>query len=185
MTNSPKRGSFEDFVRWLAAIERNGDGANVPLPETQVLTAARDAWREHQSMQSAQRAALADRVRSGKYVEEVELMAAADGDRDRRLPRLRTPNGFSISALYAGNKGTGVAPVALLVECPADLVEVFRGQKVHISSGGRWVEVGEIDVDGKATGDLPAGMDFRPPFAFRVGALGEYSADPPQPDDLK
>jgi hypothetical protein len=77
--------------------------------------------------------------------------------------------------------------VGVLVECPADLVEVFRSQKVHILAGGQWVEIGEIDVDGKAAGDLPRGVEFRPPFALRVGSnqehpeeLRDIEPDPPQ-----
>jgi len=73
----------------------------------------------------------------------------------------------------------------LLVECPADLIELLRGQKVHISVGGRWTEIGEIDADGKATGDLPEGMDFRPPFAFRVGELGEHPAEVEGPGESR
>ncbi len=175
MTRSLKSGSFEDFVRWLG--EAGHDNADLLQPDLQVLSAAREAWREYQSLQRAQREALAERVRAGTYFEELELMAAAHADRSRWLPRLRTPNGFAISALYAAPSVPGAAPVGLLVECPADLIEMFRGQRVHIAAGGRWVEVGEIDVDGKAMGDLPEGFEFTPPFAFRVGALAEQPAE--------
>jgi hypothetical protein len=182
MTSSLKPGSFEDFLRWLGEATHDSR-ANGPLPDAQVLAAARDAWQQHQSLRRAQRDAIAQRVRSGMYVETVELMAAADADRTRWLPRLRTPNGFAISALYATG-APEAAPVGLLVECPVDLIEVFKGQKVHISMGGRWVEIGEIDVDGKAAGDLPEGIDFRPPFAFRVGTLEEYPSGFEGPGEL-
>jgi len=43
---------------------------------------------------------------------------AADPERGRWLPRLRTPNGFAISALYPPSGLPGAAPVGLLVECP-------------------------------------------------------------------
>jgi hypothetical protein len=96
-------------------------------------------------------------------------MAAADLDSaSRRLPRLRTANGFVISALHATNSLAGSAPIALLVECPDDLIELFKGRRVQILAGGRWIEIGEIDADGKATGDLPGNFDFKPPFALRV-----------------
>jgi len=182
MTNRLKPGSFEDFARWLAETRHESDMDDAE-PDMQMLSAAKKAWRGHQSLQRAQRDALAQRLRAGTYVEEIELMAAADNDRDRRLPRLRTPNGFAISALYAGNSTPRSPPIGLLVQCPADLIEVFRGQKVQVSAAGRWIEIGEIDVDGKAIGDLPEGVDFVPPFAFRVGELGEDAAEPEGPPD--
>jgi hypothetical protein len=176
MTDHLKPGSFEGFARWLGKAKYDSDLDATP-PDIEVLSAANAAWRDHQSMQRSQRDDLAQRVRAGTYFENIELMAAADSDRDRWLPRLRTPNGFAISALYASNSAPGAPPIGLLVECPADLTEVFRGQKVHVSAGGRWIEIGEIDVDGKVTGDLPEGVEFRPPFAFRVGQLGEHAAE--------
>ena len=181
MTNRLKPGSFEDFARWLAEARHESE-VEVTEPDIRVLSAAKEAWREHRSLQRAQRDALVQRLRAGTYTEEIELMAAADSSRDRWLPRLRTPNGFAISALYGGS-ASGGAPVGLLVECPADLIDVFRGQKVHVSARGRWIDVGEIDVDGKATGDLPEGVDFRPPFAFRVGELSENATAPEDPAD--
>ncbi len=182
MTRSLKSGSFEDFVRWLAEA-RPGDGTEVPDPDPEVRSASREAWQQHQSLQSAQRQALAERVRAGTYVEALELMVAADTDRSRWLPRLRTPNGFAISALYATPSAPGVAPVGLLVECPADLIEIFKGQRVHVAAAGRWVEIGEIDVDGKAMGDLPEGFEFTPPFSFRIGTLAPQPAELQRPDE--
>lgn len=181
MTSSLKPGSFEDFLRWLGEAT-DASNTNEQVPDAQVLAAAREAWQQYRSLQRAQRDAIAKRVQAGTYTEAIELMAAADTDRTRWHPRLRTPNGFAISALYATG-APEAAPVGLLVECPVDLIEVFKGQKVHISMGGRWVEIGEIDVDGKATGDLPQGIDFRPPFAFRVGKLEEYPSGFEGPGD--
>jgi hypothetical protein len=165
--------SFEGFLRWLGKPKRAG-GMEVPSPPQDVLAAARTAWQQFQQLEHSYRAELTARVRGGRYYEELELMAAADADRSRWLPRLRTPNGFAISALYAGNSAPGAAPVGLLVECPVELIDLFKGQLVHIAAGGRWVEIGEIDADGKTTGDLPEGIDFKPPFAFRVGKLEEH-----------
>jgi hypothetical protein len=174
----PERASFEDFVRWLGERDREADtGPIEPSPE--VLAAARAAYQEFVNLQRAHRQELLARVRSGTYYEEIELMAAADADRDRWLPRLRTPNGFAISTLYAGTSAAGAAPVGLLVECPGNLVDICRGLKVSILADGKWVELGEIDMDGKTTGDLPPGMEFKPPFGFRVGHFEE------QPEELK
>jgi len=177
MPSNPKPESFEDFVRWLAGAGRVSAG-DLADPPPEVTAAAAAAWQESQSLRRARLDTLAERVRAGRYCEELEVMAAADPDQTRWLPRLRTPNGFAISALYVTDAAMGSAPVALLVECPLDLVEIFKGQKVHVLAGGQWVEIGEIDVDGKATGDLPASIDFKPPFGLRVGARQE------QPEDL-
>jgi hypothetical protein len=176
MAGNPRSEGFEDFVRWLAGA-RPDPTPDLSIPALNVSSAATVAWQESQSLRRAHLEALAERVRAGSYREEVELMAAADTDHARWLPRLRTPNGFAISALYPAETTAGSAPVALLVECPLDLTEIFRGQKVHILAAGRWIEIGEIDVDGKATGDLPASIDFRPPFGLRVGELQEQPED--------
>jgi hypothetical protein len=172
---------FEDFLRWLGGGKSRV--ARDPLPSPEVVAEARAAWQAFQALRRAQRADLAARVGDGAYYEEVELLAAADADRSRWLPRLRTPNGFAISALYAGSQTPGSAPVGLLVECPADLVEVFSGQRVHILAGGQWVEIGEIDVDGKVSGDLPPGVDFSPPFALRVGRTEEQPQESSDSDE--
>jgi hypothetical protein len=141
---------------------------------------AQHARREFQALEHEHREELAARIRAGRYYEEIELLAAADADRGRWLPRLRTPNGFAISTLYAPNSPPGALPVGLLVECPVELLDVCRGQKVHIAAGGQWIELAEIDVDGKAMGDLPAGFEFKPPFGFRVGTLDEKPSELPK-----
>ena len=169
MSSSPKPGTFDDFVRWLGEARRPA----APDPSADMRDAARAAWREFQAVRRAHRQELVARVHGGIYFEELELLAAADADRSRWLPRLRTPNGFAISALYAANSPPGASPVGLLVECPADLVEVFKGREVHVLAGGQWIALGEIDQDGKSTGDVPAGTEFKPPFGFRVGKLEE------------
>jgi len=180
--SSPKPGSFEDFVRWLGEARRPA-APDAPEPSAEMRDAARLAWREFHAVRRSHRQALVARVRGGTYFEELELLAAADSDRGRWLPRLRTPYGFAISALSAPNSPPGASPVGLLVECPADLVEVFKGREVHVLAGGRWIALGEIDQDGKSTGDVPAGTEFKPPFGFRVGKLEENPEELRDPDE--
>jgi hypothetical protein len=182
VSSSPKPGSFEDFARWLGEAKRSAvPGA--PEPSADIRDAARAAWRDFQAVRRSHRQELLTRVRGGTYFEELELLAAADADRTRWLPRLRTPNGFAISALYAANSPPGASPVGLLVECPADLVEAFKGREVHVLAGGQWIALGEIDEDGKSTGDVPAGTEFKPPFGFRVGKLEENPEELRDPDE--
>jgi hypothetical protein len=177
MSNSPKPGSFEDFLRWLAESGPT-QGADSAPPPSDVLAAANLAWRETQFLKSAQRAAQAAHFGQGYYQEDVELMAAAGLDNGGHpLPRLRTPNGFVISALYGTNSSAWTAPIALLVECPVASIELFKGLRVQVLAGDRWVEIGEIDADGKATGDLPDGIDFKPPFSLRVGTQDLHPAE--------
>jgi hypothetical protein len=178
MPNEPTEGGFDDFVRWATERHRESDEAPAEL-SAEVLAAARAAYQGVSDLKRAHHQELVARLRSGTYYEELELMAAADADRDRWLPRLRTPNGFSISTLYAADSAAGATPVGLLVECPEQLRDLCRGLKVSILAGDSWIEIGEIDVDGKATGDLPPGMEFKPPFGFRVGQIEE------QPEDLR
>ena len=70
MTRSRKPGSFEDFVQWLGRTQHDSE-ADRPVPDSRVLSAAREAWQEHQSLQRAQHEALSERVRAGTYVAEV------------------------------------------------------------------------------------------------------------------
>jgi transmembrane sensor len=69
VTRSFERGSFEDFVHWLGTTEHDSEPER-PVPNEQVLSAAREAWQEHQSLQRAQREALSARVRVGTHVAE-------------------------------------------------------------------------------------------------------------------
>jgi hypothetical protein len=170
MSNKP--GSFEDFLRWLAESKPASDSAP---PSSDVLAAANLAWRETQSL-----------THFGQrfYQEDLELMAAADQEKGGHpLPRLRTPNGFIISALYGTNRMAGTAPIALLVECPVASIELFKGLRVQVLAGDRWVDIGEIDADGKATADLPEGVDFKPPFALRVGTQDLHPVESKGPKD--
>jgi hypothetical protein len=183
MSNSPKPGSFEHFLSWLAESKPT-TGVDVAPPSSDVLAAANIAWRETQVLKSAQRETLGPHFGQGPYQEDLELMAAADLDNSGHpLPRLRTPNGFVISALYGTHGTAGTAPIALLVECPLASIELFKGLRVQVLAGNRWVEIGEIDADGKATGDLPDGMDFKPPFALRVGTQDLLPAESKGPED--
>ena len=182
MSAGSGRGSFDDFLRWLTETGHESPAVSAD-PSAEMLEAARLARREFQALQSDYRQDLRGRLQSGGYFEEVELLAAADSNQGRWLPRLRTPNGFAISALYSPNSPPGAAPVGLLVECPVELIEVCRGQQVHVAAGGHWVELGEIDVDGKAMGDLPAGFEFKPPFGVRVGGWAEQPTELPKPPE--
>jgi hypothetical protein len=182
MSDSPKPGSFRDFLRWLAESSPSA-GADLAAPSADLIAAANRAWRETQSLRSAQPETPGPPVAHGFYHEDLELMAAAELDKGQPLPRLRTPNGFVISALYGTQRMAGTAPIALLVECPVASIELFKGLRVQVLSGDRWVDVGEIDADGKATGDLPEGMDFKPPFALRVGAQDLHPAESKGPED--
>ncbi len=179
MPDDPKSVSFDRFVRWFGEADVRSESRELE-PSAAVMQEARAARREFRAVQGIQRNDIAARVRSGSYIEELELLAAADFDHARWIPRLRTPNGFTISPLYASSAEEGALPIGLLVECPHDLIEVCRGQTVRVAAGGQWVELGQIDVDGKAMGDLPAGFAFKPPFVFRVGDLAEQSAELPK-----
>jgi ferric-dicitrate binding protein FerR (iron transport regulator) len=69
MNRSLKPGSFEDFVQWLGRARHDSE-PDQPVPDPQVLSAAREAWQEHQSLQRAQHEALSDHVRAGAGLAE-------------------------------------------------------------------------------------------------------------------
>jgi hypothetical protein len=183
MTRRLTPHAFEDFLRWLGNANGSRDPQTDTAPPAAVTTTAREAWAAIRDIERSRNESISGRIVAGSHQEEIALLAAADADRSRWLPRLRTPNGFSISALYPSGESTGAAPVGLLVECPSELIEVCRGRLVQIAIGGRWFEIGEIDRDGKAAGNLPAGLEFRPPFAIRVGAIDEQTEELPDTDD--
>src|SRR5215469_8062018 len=97
---SGEPADFEGFLAWLSGRAESGSEPPADLPAG-VHEAAREAWSEFQSLRREQSEELRHRLNRGEYYEEISLLAAADADRSRWLPRLRTPNGFAISALYA------------------------------------------------------------------------------------
>jgi hypothetical protein len=179
MAVDPKPVSFEAFVHWLAGAD-NAKQLDSAKPSEEIVAAAREARREFQAVIGTQKQAILEKVRSGRFFEDFQVMAAADSRPDRRMPRLRTPNGFAITPLYANTYSAGAAPAGVLVECPADLLDVFQGQRAHVLVAGQWVDIGEIDLAGRAAADLPFGLEFKPPFGFRVGNLEE---DPQKIED--
>ena len=112
MTRSRKPGSFEDFVQWLGRIKHESE-TDRPAPDPQVLSAAREAWQEHQSLQRAQREALTERVQKGTYVAEDDQpirsfwSGAFSALRDALAPRWQ-PVAITVAAV-------GVASLGLLL----------------------------------------------------------------------
>jgi ferric-dicitrate binding protein FerR (iron transport regulator) len=112
MTHGSKPGSFEDFLRWLGTTKDDSE-PDPPAPDSQVLSAAREAWQEHQSLQHAQREALSERVPAGTYVTTDDKPVQSFWSRvfaavsDALVPRWQTA-AITVAAL-------GVASVGLLL----------------------------------------------------------------------
>jgi hypothetical protein len=176
MDCSRKSSSFKGFIRWLAKSPR------APAPElsASVLEAARAAQRDSPAVGQAHQTELVRRIGAGEYNDEPELLASAEHDPKPWLPRLRTANGFVLSALHSGDSSIA-SPVAVLVECPESMLEAIRGLKIRILCGPmartrrglrRW----------QGYSGLASGVEFKPPLGLRVDEGEERSAQVADPD---
>ena len=112
MTRSLKPGSFEDFVHWLGRTKHESE-TDRPVPDPQVLAAARQAWQEHQSLQRAQQPKLSERVPRRRHIAEDDQpvrsfwSVASAALRDALAPRWQ-PVAITVAAV-------GVASLGLLL----------------------------------------------------------------------
>jgi hypothetical protein len=137
--------SFEQFTRWVTT-NLNGDClAKSPAPT--LLDAARAARDE------------VCRIASAPTFEVLQLLAASD-EYDAALPELKTTRGFRISLVYDESSRTSTASIVVLVQCPPQLIRHAYGRTVYLWNGNQRFELGQFDLDGKALGTLPAGIEI-------------------------
>jgi len=158
MPNERPPADITAFARWLA----NRESTLPAAPETTapVLTAARRARDEFtRAIQSAR--PLEPRSVAGEGTMEVlELLAAASADPSARPPEMLTPRGFRVTLAFDEGTASDRASICVLVRCPPEMIEKVAGKSVYLWSGTSRFELGQFDVDGKAIGTLPAGIEI-------------------------
>jgi len=172
MPNSKSNLTFADFCRWLADHANGGDNST-PLSTDQLRFSGQAAW-------TAFRETLAESYRIANtreglqlYSEDIELLAAADGDSAAELPALRTPNGFLITPLHPIEPQANTRVDSVMIECPTPFVPMVQGMMAFLVIGGVRYPVGPFDFEGKVVGMLPKNIELKPPFGFEVGSFSE------------
>jgi hypothetical protein len=143
MPNESKLPSFDEFCHWLT---RGPDRAELGADRYETLKqAARTARDEFvQTRFAAAQGSL----------EVLQLLAAADKSDSSPLPEIKTTRGFSVQ--FASDEAGG--GVGVLVHCPAELIARVEGKAAHLWLGTERFELGQFDSEGKAIGELPAGI---------------------------
>ncbi len=90
------------------------------------------------------------------------MLAAADKSDASLPPEITTPRGFRIALAFDADAAPGESSICVLVHCPADLIDSFEGQLVHLWYGEERFEIGQFDAEGKALGLLPPRIKIRP-----------------------
>jgi len=149
--------SFEEFARWVAtsftARSATGD------PPQVLLAAARGARDEmlRGRESGGHHRGLGDERRN---VEVLHLLAAASDEGEAAPSELTTTRGFRVSLVYEEDSPSKTSTICVLVQCPANLLERVQGHMAYLWNGSERFELGQFDVDGKAIGTLPAGIEI-------------------------
>ncbi len=147
MTKTESPASFEAFTRWIASSANTR--AVSPVPPEKLVAAARAARDE------MLRALGTDDPR----LEVLHLLAAATLDDGSRLPELTTAKGFRVTLAYDDGGAAQGPSICVLVQCPSDAIDRVQGQTAYLWNGTERFELGQFDIDGKAIGTLPAGIE--------------------------
>jgi len=148
MSHESKLPDFDEFSRWLAS--RLSQQSLSAEHFVRLRAAAHDARDEF---------LLTRQAANPGSVEVLQLLAAAD--RDASLPpEITTPRGFRVSLAYDEGSGQESSSIGVLVTCPPEMIADCAGKTVYLWSGNQRFELGEFDVEGKAIGTLPGGIEI-------------------------
>jgi hypothetical protein len=145
---------FKEFTRW---VRTKVDVSPVDSRANEELLGAARAARDqalgaHHSNLSSSAA--------GRHLEGLHLLAAASTDDDARPPEMMTAKGFRVTLAYDEASSDGESSICVLVQSPVELIAAVQGQTAYLWSGAERFELGQFDVDGKAIGTLPAGIEI-------------------------
>jgi hypothetical protein len=157
MPNERQPADFSAFVWWLAKRESTLPAA--PELTNPVLTAARRARDEFAHAIQSVRPPQPRSVAGGGTMEVLELLAAASTD-PSQPPEMLTPRGFRVTLAFDEGTASDRASICVLVRCPPEMIEYVQGKSAYLWSGTSRFELGQFDVDGKAIGTLPAGIEI-------------------------
>jgi hypothetical protein len=147
---------FKEFARWVKA---RVDAAPVNFRATEELLAAARAARD--DALGAHHSDLSSSPAGRHNVEVLQLLAAASSDDNARPPELMTAKGFRVTLAYDDASSASASSICVLVQCPVELIAQMQGQTAYLWSGTERFELGQFDVDGKAIGTLPAGIEIK------------------------
>jgi hypothetical protein len=142
--------SFSEFTPWVAA-HQNAGLKDREAPE-ELLAAAGHARKEWMLAAGAN-ADLSE-------VEVLRLLAAASTHANTQPPELMTPRGFRVTLAYEEQANASGSSICVLVRCPPEMIGQVQGGTVFLWYGTMRFEIGQFDVDGKAIGTLPAGIEI-------------------------
>jgi hypothetical protein len=189
MPHNASRPSFQDFTGWLAAKigtrasasqripSHEKPGTRDPLRYQQLLGAARVARDELVRAVGAPLANVPEPSTAGRYLEVLQLLAAADKADSSRPPELTTARGFRVTLAYDEGGSQDASSICVLVRCPPELVEAVQGETAYLWNGTERFELGQFDSEGKAIGTLPAGIEI----SLTDFALGNVRLEEPSP----
>jgi hypothetical protein len=174
MSNEPKLPDFNEFSRWLAqqskqpAIRGNSES---------LLDAARAARDEFLRAQTSVAPSTPKTNARHATMEVLQLMAAADKSDSSPPPEMTTARGFRVTLAYEDGSGTEAASICVLVRCPPELIDALQGETAYLWNGTERFELGQFDLEGKAIGILPAGIEI----SLSDFALGKVKLEEPPP----
>jgi hypothetical protein len=174
MSNDTKLPDFDEFTRWLAARSK-APAANRERYET-VAAAARSARDEFLQARRAVASVSEPPPRHGHF-EVLQLLAAADKSADSRVPEVMTARGFRVTLAFDEGEDAVSSSIAVLVRCPAEMIETLEGETVYLWNGAQRFELGQFDAEGKALGTLPAGIEI----SLSDFAMGHVKLEEPPP----
>jgi hypothetical protein len=178
MPHNPQPPDFDQFTQWTA-VKFRSRGANANRYD-ELLTAARAARDENfRAAHLAVSPAVADDG-SRSHIEVLQLLAAASVDETRKPPELTTARGFRVSLAYDDGDSPAHSSICVLVQSPPEMLSVVQGRIAYLWNGSERFELGQFDIDGKAIGTLPAGVQISL-LDFEMGNVKlEEPADPDQ-----
>lgn len=157
MCHERSRPAFDDFLRFVAS--RHGPFREESVPSDRLLAAARSARMALLSPHPPDRRARHAHESGAVHVEALELLAASSADTGRPS-ELTTVRGFRVKLDYRDGTDTEPSSICVLVQCPEQFIKRVQGRVAYLWSGAARFELGEFDIDGKAIGTLPAGIEI-------------------------
>jgi hypothetical protein len=157
MSDNSLPPDFNHFARWIAAQSRPR-AASTDRYST-LLSAARGARDEFlRTTSMANSTSAVGEERSQSTLEVLYLLAAASTDNAARPPELTTARGFRVTLAYDEGETPEQSSICVLVQSPPDMLRYVQNATAYLWNGTQRFELGQFDIDGKAIGNLPAGV---------------------------
>ncbi len=157
MSPDPSVPAFDEFLRFVAT--HYGSFRIGASPPDRLLAAARSARKALQALHPQDRTPRSSDPPAAGDAEVLELLAASSEGAPAPSERV-TGRGFRVRLDYRDGTYAEASSICVLIQCPPDLIAWVQGKRACLWSGTERFELGEFDVDGKAIGTLPAGIEI-------------------------